>query len=201
MSRIDRLLRTPSAESIKQDREQDPDVMAIDDDAADAVFSALSSITARQILTTLHEQPRTASEIADEVDTSLQNATYHLNGLSDSGVIDVAETWYSDQGNEMKVYAPANDALVLFAGDALHRSSLLDTIKRLVGFIGIFALFSVLVDRIPRQWLSRHTPPPTGTSKAAGEPLLFILSPGVLFFLGGLLALLLFTTWRYHRSL
>lgn len=200
-SRINRLLRNPSPESIKQDREQEPDVMAINEGAADAVFSALSSGNARAILTTLYDQPRTASEIADEVDSSLQNVTYHLNRLSDSGVIEVVETWYSEQGNEMKVYAPTNEALVLFAGDDLHRSSLLDAIKRLVGFVGIFALISIFVDRIARQWLLRPDQGVTLTSKSSGDPLLFALPPGLLFFLGGLLALLLFIGWWYYRSL
>jgi DNA-binding transcriptional ArsR family regulator len=199
VSRISRLLRNPSAESIKQNREQDPDVMAIDDDAADAVFSALSSVTAREILTTVYDQPRAASEIADEVETSLQNVNYHLNRLSDSGVIEVVETWYSEQGTEMKVYAPTNEALVLFAGDDLNRSSLLDVIKRLVGFVGIFALVSLIVDRVVRP-VSQSTSMVVG-GEGSGGSLAYTLPPGILFFLGSLFALLVLTAWWYYRSL
>ena len=107
VSRITKFLpRRPSAKSIKQNLDHEPDVMAIDDEAADEIFSTLSSATARSILTALYDQPRTASELADEGETSLQNVQYHLNNLSDSGLIEVVETWESDQRREMKVYAP-----------------------------------------------------------------------------------------------
>lgn len=200
MSRITELLsRRPSAESIKQNLDQNPAVIELDGEAADDIFSTLSSATARSILAALYDQPRTASEIADEVDTSLQNVNYHLNNLCDGGLIEVVDTWYSDQGKEMKVFAPTNKALVLFAGDDIHRSSLLDAIKRLVGLVGIFALISVLIDRVVRRWVTRPEVQVGGT-KTPGEQPLFLLPPGLLVFLGSLLALLVVSAWWYYRS-
>lgn len=181
-------------------RERDPDLLAIDDGAANDVFSALSSQTARLILTTLYDQPRTASEIADEVETSPQNVNYHLNQLKDCNLIEVAETWYSEQGKDMKVYAPTNQALVLFAGDELKRSSLLDAIKQLIGFIGVFAVLSLIINRLAR-------PKPTqqqdivGSVGPNGGQTPVIIQPGVLFFLGSVVALILFAVWWHHRSL
>lgn len=195
MPKITRLLsRRPSAASIKEKLEYDPDVMAIDDEAADDVFSTLSSTTARSILTALYDQPRTASDLADEVNTSLQNVNYHLNNLSDCGLVEVVETWYSNQRKEMKVYAPTNKALVVFAGDTLHRSSLLDAIKRLIGFIGIFALVSLIVGSVLRP-VTRSV----SDDVSAGDAM-FTLPPWLLFFLGSLLALLVVTAWWYYRS-
>jgi len=151
MSWITKFLpRRPSAEFIKQNLDHELNVMTIDDEAADEVFSTLSSATDRSILTALYDQPRAAFELADEGETSLQNVQYHLNNLSESGLIEVVETWESDQRREMKVYAPTNKALMLFAGDDLHRSSLLDIIKQLVELVGIFALVSVIVDSVVR---------------------------------------------------
>lgn len=200
MSRVSQLLsRRPSAKSIKQDLEREPEVMAIDDEAADEIFSTLSSVTARSILTALYDQPQTASELANEVDTSLQNVTYHLNNLRDNGLIEVVETWYSDQGKEMKVYAPTNKALVLFAGDNLHRSSLLDAIKRLVGLIGTFALISILIDRAVRHWVSRPDVQ-LASANAPNEQPLFLLPPGLLVFVGALLALLVVSAWWHYRT-
>lgn len=200
VSRITQLLsRRPSAESIKQNLDHEPDVMAIDDEAADDVFSTLSSATARSILTALYDQPRTASGLADEGETSLQNVQYHLNNLSDSGLIEVVETWYSDQGREMKVYAPTNKALVLFAGDNLHRSSLLDAVKRLVGLVGIFALVSAIVDGVVRHRVSRPAVD-VGSTKTPGEPTMFGVPPGLFFFLGSLFALFAFGAWWHYRS-
>ncbi|MFB6218883.1 MAG: ArsR/SmtB family transcription factor, partial [Halobacteriaceae archaeon] len=99
------------------ERESDePRVLGIDDDAADEVFDALASRTAREILGALYEEPRTASDLAEGVDTSLQNVRYHLDSLTDAGLVEVADTWYSSRGTEMKVYAPADSSVVVFAG-------------------------------------------------------------------------------------
>jgi DNA-binding transcriptional ArsR family regulator len=51
--------------------EQPPRVVDLDSDDADQVFGALSSDTARRIYTCLHEEPRTPSDIADEIDSSI----------------------------------------------------------------------------------------------------------------------------------
>lgn len=195
----DLLSRRPSAESIKRNLEQEPDVIAIEDEAADDVFSALSSPTARSILTTLHDQPRTASEVAAEVDTSLQNVNYHLNNLRDNELIEPVNTWYSDQGREMRVYAPTNEAIVLFAGDDIHRSSLLEAIKQLVGLVGIIALISVVIDRVVRRLISRPDFRVASTNPPIEQPL-FQLPPGLLVFVGGLLALFSVFAWWYYRA-
>ena len=95
---------------------EEPRLVDIDEDAADEVFGALSSETARSILAALYEEPRTASDLAEAVDTSLQNVRYHLEKLVDAELVEVADTWYSERGTEMKVYAPRSESLVLFAG-------------------------------------------------------------------------------------
>jgi DNA-binding transcriptional ArsR family regulator len=201
MSSIRRLLsRRPSAEAIKQNREQNPDVLVVDDESADDIFSALSSATARSILMALYESPRTASEIADNADTSLQNVNYHLNNLSDSDLIEVVETWRSEQGKEMKVYAPTNEALVLFAGDDINRSSFYDVIKRFLGSIGVFAVASIAVERIAHRIASPPSQPGAGSGMGPEDPATFVFSPGLLFFLGCLLAFLVTTVWWYYQA-
>lgn len=187
-----------SPKRIKQQQDSSPSVMAIDDDTADEVFSVLSSETARKILTIVYNRPRTASEIADEVDTSLQNVNYHITNLQESGLVVVAETWYSDQGKEMNVYAPADEALVLFAGEQLKQSSLLDAVKRLLGFVGVFAVASLLVDRVARQIASDTGPPTSGMGP--DDPSAFVVPPGALFFAGCLVSLLILTIWHRYRT-
>ena len=90
--------------------------VAIDADGAGELFDALSSATAREILTALYERPRTASAVADAVDTSVQNVHHHFDQLREADLIAVTGTRRSAQGREMKVHAPAADGLVLFAG-------------------------------------------------------------------------------------
>jgi len=95
--------------------------IAVDDDPTDAL-DALSSATAREILAALEGTPSTASEIADNVDTSIQNVTYHLSRLRDADLITPVETWYSKKGREMTVYALAAERLVVQFGAAAGRS-------------------------------------------------------------------------------
>jgi DNA-binding transcriptional ArsR family regulator len=83
----------------------------------DDLCSALGSDTARTIVAALADEPRTASDVADRVGTSIQNARYHLEQLRDAGLVRVVDTWYSVKGNEMDVYAPTHDRLVLVAAD------------------------------------------------------------------------------------
>lgn len=80
------------------------------------MLPTLASTTARQILIQLHEKPRTASDLADSVDTSLQNVLHHLSSLQEAGLITIVGTWYSSRGVEMDVYAPVAQSLILFAG-------------------------------------------------------------------------------------
>lgn len=104
-----------------QETDLDGDVVGLDDPGT--AFEALSSGTARTILSVLYQNPGPASDIAARVGTSLQNATYHLKRLLEAGLVTVVETWYSAKGTEMNVYAPANDPLVLFAGSSVTKQT------------------------------------------------------------------------------
>lgn len=174
-------------------------MLAIDDAEADAIFGALSSATARSILTTLFERPRTASQLADEVDTSVQNVSYHLDNLGESELVEEVETWYSDQRKEMTVYAPANEALVLFAGDEISNPSLFDAVKRVVGSVSLFAIIAVVVDRLARRSAPSGTPLTPGAEPSDSESIIVTVPPGVIFFLGSVLALLVIGAWWYYR--
>ena len=123
-------------------------VVGIREDAADEVFEALSSRTAREILSVLYDEPDTASSVADDVGTSLQNATYHLEKLVDADLVEVADTWYSEQGREMNVYAPASESLVVFASDEASKPSLKDRFLSVLGALGILGVASLVVQRL-----------------------------------------------------
>ncbi|WP_256296934.1 ArsR/SmtB family transcription factor [Haloarchaeobius salinus] len=124
--------------------EQPPRVVDLDSDDADQVFGALSSDTARRIYTCLHEEPRTPSDIADEIDSSIQNVRYHLEKLEDAGLIDVVDVWYSSRGNEMNVYAPQSGPLIV-SGDEQRSSRLRSALSRFVGGVGVLAAASLFV--------------------------------------------------------
>lgn len=98
-------------------------VVDLTDDADADRIEALAADTSRAVLSALHDEPTTASNVADAVDTSLQNAHYHLRKLADAGLVDVVETWYSERGSEMPVYAPAGEAVVLTVDDERESSA------------------------------------------------------------------------------
>jgi DNA-binding transcriptional ArsR family regulator len=56
----------------------DPRVVGLDSEEADELIAAFPSSTARRILAALHDDPAPSGELADRVDTTLQNAQYHL---------------------------------------------------------------------------------------------------------------------------
>lgn len=79
-------------------------------------LNALSSETAQSILGALDGDPKTTSEIAETVDTSLQNVHHHLQRLEQTDLVEPVDTWYSVRGREMTVYALATEKLVVQFG-------------------------------------------------------------------------------------
>lgn len=128
--------------------DREPRVVDVDDDDAGELISALSSETARKLLATLHEEPATTSELADELDTSLQNVQYHLRNLSDADLVDVVDTAYSEKGREMDVYAAADEPLVLFSGGSTSSGGIRTALKRLLGGYVLIGLASLIVQRL-----------------------------------------------------
>jgi DNA-binding transcriptional ArsR family regulator len=189
----------------------EPRVIGLDSDDADDLLSALSSDTAREVLATLHDEPDTPANVADRVETSLQNAQYHLGNLEDAGLIEAVDTVYSEKGREMTRYAPADRPLVVFAGSEAESDGLEGALKRLLGAVGLLGVASVLVQwrlgELP--WVARTggadagggvstmstEAAPTAADAAAGLP------PGLLFFVGGVAALVVLSVvWYLGRS-
>ena len=145
-----------------EDRE--PRVVDVDDEDADDLIDALTSETARAALTALHEQPATTSELADELDTTLQNVQYHLGNLREADLVEVADTAYSEKGREMNVYAPADEPLVLFAGGSTTESGVKTALKRLLTGYGILGLAGLAAQQV----LSVAVPKSGGASADGG---------------------------------
>jgi DNA-binding transcriptional ArsR family regulator len=138
----------PSRPDASPSEDAGPRVIGVDSDDADEVLSALSSGTARQLLSELHDDPAPPSEVAERVDTSLQNAQYHLEKLEAAGAVEVVETAYSEKGREMDVYAPADQPLVIFAGDQDDGSMLRSALSRLLGAVGVLGAASLAVQEL-----------------------------------------------------
>jgi DNA-binding transcriptional ArsR family regulator len=156
----------PSGFDPSAGEDAEPRVVGVESDEADEILAALSSTTARRLLSELHDRPGPPADLADRVDTSIQNAQYHLGKLEDAGAIAVVDTAYSEKGREMDVYAPADQPLVIFAGDE-EEGALRTALSRLLRAVGVVGLASVLV-----QSLFGEAPFPgtdTGGEDAAGD--------------------------------
>ena len=128
---------------------QEARVIGVDSEDADDLIGALSSDTARDILAELHEEPATPSEVAERADTTVQNARYHLENLSEANLIDVEGTRYSSKGREMDVYAPA-EPLVMFVGTEEKSTTVRDALTRFLGTVGIIGVAAVFVESLFR---------------------------------------------------
>ena len=183
----------------------DPRVLDIDGDGAGDAFDALGSETARTVLAATYEEPRTPAEIREEVGTSLQNVHYHIESLSNAGLIEPAGTGLSEKGNEVTVYAPANEAVVLFAGDDHAGDRLRDRLAAIFGLAVTVALatlvFAVLTDRFTpttragdgADSKSLDAASQEAAGAAAG------IDPVIAFLLGGLVVVAVLALWWLLR--
>ena len=182
-----------------QKRTGNPDerlrVLDVTGEETDDVLDALASDTRRSLFRTLYEEPGTPSEIARRVDTSVQNVHYHLTNLQAAGLVEAIDTCYSEKGNEMTVYGPANDPIV-FVGNHELRPHVHRSLADVVAGLAILGMASLLV-----QWGARRLAG-TGaratdvvgpasrdvTPSAPGDTIAWLVfdvaEPGVLFFFG-----------------
>jgi DNA-binding transcriptional ArsR family regulator len=201
----------PSSRDTSAADEPNLRVVGLDSEDAEDVLSALSSETARAILSALHEEPDTPASISDRVDTSLQNAQYHLGKMDDAGLVEVIDTVYSEKGREMSLYAPADRPLVMFAGSESESLGLKTALTSLLGGVAVLGVLAAIVqwtlgDGLPFVARSGSAGGDSGdmgtmsteATTAAAETGAQV-APGVAFFLGGLVVLLGVTAVWYWR--
>jgi DNA-binding transcriptional ArsR family regulator len=180
-----------------------PHVVNVGGDDATEVFDALGSGTARCLLDALHQEPATPSELADRLDTSVQNVHYHLDNLQSAGLVTALDTRYSEKGKEMTVYGPTRDPIVLVGSDD-RRRALEGSFAEAAGGIAALALASlavqVVVERfvgglpLPSDVIAPASPGGSGPVVDGATRVLVValeaVEPGLLFFIGGALTLL-----------
>lgn len=149
------------------------------------IFDVLSANTTRQLLFLLYETPKTPTELADELETSLQNVHYHLDKLETVELIEVADTGYSEKGNEIEVFSPSQEGVVFYFGAESYTSRIKDTLSRFVSTILLLLAGAIAVWQMK---VSQHQP----TRVRADSP---ALDPVVMFLLGGLLILIVSILW------
>lgn len=134
-----------SEDNIEAQQEGEMQVLGIDDEQTSEVLDAISSETARTILSQVYSNPSTPTVIAKDIDESVQTVSYHLQKLRDAGAIAVVNTRYSEKGQEMNVYGPADDPMVVFVGTEDRRAGLLTVIKRFISAIAVVITTSYMI--------------------------------------------------------
>lgn len=182
----------------------EPKVLDVDGEEADTAFDVLGSETARAVLATTYEEPQTPPEIRETVGTSLQNVHYHLDRLEEAGLVEPAGTGLSAKGNEMTVYAPASEAVVLFAGEKTDSSRLREALKRLFGLFVVVGLSTVVFATL-HGWLTEPAKPQVESMQTqdvaadGAASTLTALDPAVAFFLGGCVVVCAVGAWWLLR--
>lgn len=175
----------------------EPKVLGLDSDDAGAVLDALGSETSRELYAALLSEPRTASELATTVDTSIQTVSYHIDNLQEADLIEPGTTRYSDRGREMTVWVPVSRGVLVT--DDPNTDRLRRRVAAVLGLAAGAAAVDVAVSVLARRALrrpSRLDPAslPTGSSPL-GDLLAWALSAaatadlGIGLFLGGLAVL------------
>jgi DNA-binding transcriptional ArsR family regulator len=172
-------------------------VLDVEGEETDDVLDALSSETSRELYRALFEDPATPSEIAERIDTSVQNVNYHLTNLEDAGLVEAIDTRYSEKGNEMTVYGPATDPLV-FVGNRDLRPRVQRSLADVVAGLGILGVAGLFVQWGAEQLFGAGSGagtavgPASASGSSGGTPdaiswLVFqVFEPGLLFFFGAL---------------
>lgn len=171
-----------------------PRVIDLTADDADDVFAALSGETAREILDRIYCEPMTMTELAEELETTVQNVDYHMRKLANADLVSIADTVYSEKRREMKVWGPSYTSIAI-----IGTRSPLDYIKgQLHTILGVFIILAgatALLSLLISEFLSGE--PDVTPFAGGGDSILLILSktmhdPIVAFFLGGILVLFSF---------
>lgn len=186
-------------------RRDDPGVFVVGSDEADPVLDAIGSETSRRIVGALLQQPATSSELAERADTSVQNVHYHLSRLTEAGVVEPIDERYSEKGYEMVVYAPVHNPMV-FVGDDEQRTGIERSLTDLVAGVGLLLVGSLAVQLGASALAGKRIGSGVIDPASIGQPggamftgLFDLVEPGVVFFVGSLLVLLVLAIRNRRR--
>jgi len=186
-----------SDDDVEAQQEGELQVLGIDDEQTSEVLDAISSETARVVLSHVYADPSTPSVIAEDIGESVQTVSYHLQKLRDAGAIEVADTRFSEKGHEMNVYGPADDPVVVFVGTDERRTGLIAVIKRFLSAIAVVIATSYTIGYVIEDSIFFGIR--FAVSDGGGPDIPFAIA----FLTGGLFALsviAIWITWRRYRS-
>lgn len=188
----------PSSDTdVEPHQEGEMQVLGVGDEQTSEVLDAISSTTAREILSLVYEDPSTPSAIAEETNGSVQNVSYHLEKLENAEAVEVVSTRYSEKGNEMNVYGPADDPMVVFVGTEKRETGLKSLLKRFFSAIAVLTVTSYMIGLVIEESIFFGVQFAVSGGRGPEIPL------AIGFLLGGFFTLLiiaLWISWRRYRG-
>jgi predicted ArsR family transcriptional regulator len=138
-----------------------PEVIELESQRAEVVLDALSSKTTREVFLEIYEQESSISQISDRTDNSIQNVKYHIEKLEESNLIEVARINHTENGNQMKMFCPKSEAVVLLSSQQDKDQALRSAIKKIGSVItasGIVAALLSSMSSISTNQYEREAP-------------------------------------------
>jgi DNA-binding transcriptional ArsR family regulator len=181
------------------------------DERAQKIAKAMASPMAGEILQLLADSPKSLTDITERLAIPMNTAKYHIENLTDAGIIAVSDTRYSIKGREMKLYSLTDQLLIV----APRRMDVRTLLLKYASLFGIVAVATIGISSLA-PLLSPHTmnagmvalqaPSPavdtaTGAGREAGiaaakisydtfaGPASVPVDPALAFFLGGMLVI------------
>ncbi|MDO9033949.1 MAG: helix-turn-helix domain-containing protein [Methanoregula sp.] len=111
------------------------------DERAQKIAKAMGSQTASDILQLLSDGQKSLTDITDRLEIPMTTAKYHVENLTEAGLLSVAETKYSVKGREVKLYSLTNQLLIVAPRHSNVRSLLL----KYTSLFGIVAFGSIVI--------------------------------------------------------
>jgi DNA-binding transcriptional ArsR family regulator len=193
---------------------EDVIVLQPGDERAQKIGKAIASQTANDILHTLSQGQKTASDLTELLNIPMGTLKYHIDNLLEAGLVEVAETRYSVKGREVKVYQ-LKDQLVIVAPKMTNIRSILLKYASLfaivivasMAMLAILPLFQAPPDMVSAPAFSQDGGGGGGGSGilaekgARAEPVAGVqaVAPVLAFFMGGCMIILLLFLYEAYK--
>lgn len=184
------------------------------DERAQKIGKAIASQTANDILHTLSQGQKTASDLTELLNIPMGTLKYHIDNLLEAGLVEVAETRYSVKGREVKVYR-LKDQLVIVAPKMTNIRSILLKYASLfaivivasMAMLAILPLFQAPPDMVSAPAFSQDGggggggPGIMAEKAPRAEPLVGVqaVAPVLAFFMGGCMVVLLLFLYEAYK--
>jgi DNA-binding transcriptional ArsR family regulator len=195
---------------------EDVIVLQPGDERAQKIGKAIASQTANDILHTLSQGQKTASDLTELLNIPMGTLKYHIDNLLEAGLVEVAETRYSVKGREVKVYQ-LKDQLVIVAPKMTNIRSILLKYASLFAIVIVasMAMLAILpLFQAPPDMVSAPAPAFSQDGRGGGggsgimaekapgaEPMAGVqaAAPVLAFFMGGCMIILLLFLYEAYK--